>query len=153
LNGEVTIMQYLLVLLILVAGASIAVQPVINATAAAEMGHPLWGALVSAAVTFLALAAAIVAIRLPLPVVESLRGFPTWFYGGGLIGAFMLFAALLAAPRLGVATTAALIIAGQLAAALAIDQFGWLGVPQHPISGLRALGALCLLAGVTLIRS
>ena len=34
-------MQYLLVLLILVAGASIAVQPVINATAAAEMGHPL----------------------------------------------------------------------------------------------------------------
>jgi Putative inner membrane exporter, YdcZ len=64
---EVTIMQFLLVLLVLVAGASIAVQPVINATAAAEMGHPLWRALVSAAVTFLALAATIAAIRLPLP--------------------------------------------------------------------------------------
>jgi bacterial/archaeal transporter family-2 protein len=70
-----------------------------------------------------------------------------------LIGALMLFAALLAAPTLGVATTAALIIAGQLAAALTIDQFGWLGMPQHPITGLRIVGALCLLAGVMLVRA
>ena len=64
----------------------------------------------------------------------------------------MLLAALLAAPKLGVATTAALIIAGQLAAALTIDQFGWLGMPEQPITGTRMIGALCLLAGVTLIR-
>jgi transporter family-2 protein len=146
-------MQLFFALLVLVAGASIAVQPVVNATAATEMGHPLWGALASAAVTFLALAAVIGALRLPLPLAGSLRGFPFWLYGGGLIGALMLFAALLAAPKLGVATTAALIIAGQLAAALTIDQFGWLGMPQHPITGLRIVGALCLLASVMLVRA
>jgi transporter family-2 protein len=146
-------MQLLFALLVLIAGASIAVQPVVNAAAAAEMGHPLWGALVSAAVTFLALAVVIGVLRLLLPIAGSLRGFPAWLYGGGLIGAFMLFAALLAAPRLGVATTAALIIAGQLAAALMIDQFGWLDMPQHSITGVRMVGALCLLAGVMLIRA
>jgi transporter family-2 protein len=146
-------MQLLFALLVLVAGASIAVQPVVNATAAMEMGHPLWGALASAAVTLLALAVVIGALRLPLPVAGSLRGFPTWLYSGGLIGAFMLFAALIAAPKLGVATTAALIVAGQLAAALAVDQFGWLGMPQQSITGVRMVGALCLLAGVILIRT
>lgn len=146
-------MQSLLVLLVLLAGASIAVQPVINATAAVQMGHPLWGALASALVTFLALALVITSLRIPLPSAESLRGFPSWLYAGGLIGAFMLFIALLAAPRLGVATTAALIIAGQLAAALMIDQFGWLGMPQQSITGLRVVGAVCLLAGAILIRA
>jgi transporter family-2 protein len=150
---EETAVQLMFALLVLVAGASIAVQPVVNATAAAEMGHPLWGAVASALVTFLALAAVIGALRLPLPIAGSLRGFPAWLYAGGLIGAFMLFAALLAAPKLGVATTAALIIAGQLAAALMIDQLGWLGMPQHPITAARMVGALCLLAGVMLIRA
>ena len=64
-----------------------------------------------------------------------------------------VFAALLATPKLGVATTAALIIAGQLAAALAVDQFGWFDMPQHPVTIARAAGALCLLAGVLLIRN
>jgi transporter family-2 protein len=51
-----------------------------------------------------------------------------------------------------VATTIALLIAGQLAAALIVDHFGWLGVPVRPVNPYRVLGGGCLLAGVLLIR-
>jgi bacterial/archaeal transporter family-2 protein len=77
---------------------------------------------------------------------------PPWVFTGGLIGAVFLFVSLFAAPRLGIATTIAVLIAGQLAAALVVDHFGWLGVPVRPVNPFRVAGVLCLLAGVLLIR-
>src|SRR5882757_4561316 len=133
-------MEWLCGILAVLAGAAIALQPVVNATAAGHIGHPVWGALVSAGVTFLLLAVAPVALRLPMPSMRIFEGFPPWLYGGGIIGAFMLFAALLAVPRLGATTTAALIVAGQLVAALTIDHVGWFGMPQHPLDGQRIVG-------------
>lgn len=146
-------MVWLCGILALLAGAAIALQPVVNAAASDNMGHPVWGALASAAVTFLLLAIAPLALRLPIPTSKVFAGFPPWLYGGGIIGAFMLFAALLAVSRLGATTTAALIIAGQLIAALVVDHTGWLGVPVHLINIPRITGALLLLGGVFLIRA
>src|SRR5215471_2864382 len=117
----------LLVFLALLAGASVAIQPLLNATASAQLGHPLWGAVVSATVTFLALAVAILALRVPFPALRLPAFLPVWLYGGGLIGALMLFIGLFVAPRLGIATTVALFIAAQLITALVIDHFGLLG--------------------------
>jgi transporter family-2 protein len=145
-------MEWLCGILALLAGAAIALQPVMNAAASGHMGHPIWGALASAAVTFLLLAIAPIALRLPIPGSKAFTGFPPWLYGGGVIGAFMLFAALLAVSRLGATTTAALIISGQLVAALIVDHTGWLGVPVHLINPPRVIGALLLLGGVFLIR-
>jgi transporter family-2 protein len=133
-------------------GMAIAVQPVINAAVAARAGHPVLGALISVTVTFLALLAATLALRQPLPGPRMLAGLPGWLYVGGLIGAVFLFASLYVTPRLGVATTFALIIAGQLTAALLVDSFGWLGIPERPLTPLRIVGAVCLLAGVLLVR-
>src|SRR5207237_9216290 len=116
------------------------------------LGHPLWGALASAVVTFLALLAVVLGLQLPLPAARMVWPPAIWLYGGGLIGALMLFAGLFVAPTLGITTTVALFIGGQLAAALVIDHFGWLGVPTHLVSIPRVLGAGCLVAGVLLIR-
>jgi bacterial/archaeal transporter family-2 protein len=145
--------EWLYGILAFIAGAAIALQPVVNAAAADNMGHAVWGALASATVTFVLLGIASVALRLPAPALGAVAGFPSWLYGGGVIGALMLFAALLAVPKLGAATTAVLIIVGQLAASLAVDHIGWLGIPVHPINGPRLIGALCLLGGVLLIQS
>lgn len=57
------------------------------------------------------------------------------------------------APRLGAATTLALVVAGQMLGALIFDQVGLLGVPQHAATPGRLLGAACVVAGVLLIRS
>jgi transporter family-2 protein len=140
------------VAVVLLTGAALALQPVINANVAGRVGHPMSAALISVCVTFLALLTSTLALRAPLPSPRLLGSLPPWVFTSGLIGAVFLFVSLFAAPRLGVATTIALLIAGQLAAALVVDHFGWLGVPVRPVNPLRAVGAVCLIAGVLLIR-
>lgn len=145
-------MFWLYAAIVLLTGAALAMQPVINANVAVRVGHPLTAAAISVTVTFLALWASLLIIRAPVPGPQAVSGLPPWVFVGGVIGAVFLFVSLFAAPRLGVATTVALLIAGQLAAALVTDHFGWFGVPERPLSPLRVVGAVCLLAGALLIR-
>ena len=92
------------------------------------------------------------ALRLPLPASQTLAQSPWWVWGGGLLGAFFVTASIVVAPRLGAAITLALIIAGQLIVALALDHFGLLGFEERPLNGWRVLGAVLLVIGVALIR-
>ena len=46
----------------------------------------------------------------------------------------------------------ALVVAGQMAAAITLDHFGAFGLSPHPISVSRLLGAALLIAGVVLIK-
>ena len=55
-------------------------------------------------------------------------------------------------PRLGTATLFGFVIAGQILVSLLVDRFGWLGLPQHPLTLSRLVGAALLLAGVVLLR-
>ena len=55
-------------------------------------------------------------------------------------------------PRLGVALTFSLIIAGQMLVTLVIDHFGLLGVPVKEVTLARIGGILLITAGVVLIR-
>ena len=71
---------------------------------------------------------------------------------GGLLGAFFVTATVTLVPRLGVAMTFSLIIAGQMIVTLVIDHFGLLGVPTKEISLARIGGILLITAGVVLIR-
>lgn len=75
---------------------------------------------------------------------------PAWVWVGGLLGAFYVTASIVAAPRLGGALFVALLVTGQMAAAMALDHFGVL-VARTPISPSRVLGALLIVAGVALI--
>jgi bacterial/archaeal transporter family-2 protein len=145
-------LQLLFTLTAFVIGMALALQPVINASVAARAGHPLLGALISVVVTLAALLLAIVAMRVPLPGPRVVASIPPWLYVGGLIGAVFLFSSLYLAPKLGAAALVAFLVAGQLAAALIVDHFGWLGVPERSFSILRLLGALCLMTGVLLVR-
>jgi transporter family-2 protein len=56
-------------------------------------------------------------------------------------------------PRLGAATTLALIIGGQMLGSLAFDHMGPLGVPQHPVTPQRLVGVVLLIGAVMLVRS
>ena len=145
-------MLWLLGAAVVLAGAFLSVQPLLNARVAGMAGHPIYGAMISVAVSTLALAVAAVAFRLPPPNLRAVADLPAWTWTGGLIGACVVLFALMATPRLGAATTVGLFITGQLAASLLLDHHGWLGVPVHPIDLPRLLGVLCLVAGVVLIR-
>ena len=45
----------------------------------------------------------------------------------------------------------ALVLAGQMIAALAVDQFGVLGFPQNAVTPARLLGAVLVIIGALLI--
>ena len=57
-----------------------------------------------------------------------------------------------AAPRLGLASMLTIAIATQLVAALAIDHFGLLRLPQSPVSLVKVLGVALVLGCVVLVR-
>ena len=137
---------------VVVVGALLAVQPLLNARMAGAAGHAVYGAMFSVVVSSATMLAAALLLRLPLPDLRGIGGQPLWAWTGGIIGAGVVLTALTATPRLGAATTVMLFIAGQLACSLVIDHYGLLGVPVHPIDLRRVLGVACLIAGVILIR-
>jgi transporter family-2 protein len=145
-------MLWLLGAAVVVMGALLSVQPLINARVAHAAGSPVYGAMFSVFVSTLTMLAGAFLLRLPLPDLRAVGANPPWSWTGGIIGAFVVLVALTATPRLGAATTVMLFITGQMAASLILDHYGWLGVPLHPIDLPRVLGVLCLVAGIVLIR-
>jgi bacterial/archaeal transporter family-2 protein len=145
-------MLWLIGAAVVVVGALLAVQPLLNARMAGAAGHAVYGAMFSVAVSSATMLAAALLLRLPMPDLRGIGAQPPWVWTGGIIGAFVVLVALTATPRLGAATTVMLFIAGQLAASLVLDHYGVLGVPVQPIGLRRVLGVACLIAGVILIR-
>jgi transporter family-2 protein len=67
------------------------------------------------------------------------------------VGAVAVFAGLTLVQKVGVGTLNGLTICANLVASVAIDHFGLIGVAEHPLSWLRALGTLLMVAGVALV--
>ena len=145
-------MAIVLVLLALAAGSALPVQAGVNAALGRYAGRPEWAAFVSFAVGLAALGAWLAALRLAPPPALTLARAPWWAWGGGVLGAFYVSAIVLLTPRLGVAATLALSVAGQMVAALALDQLGALGLEIRPVTPTRLLGAALLVVSVVLIR-
>jgi transporter family-2 protein len=101
-------------------------------------------------VTFLAIALFWVQPT-PLPTIDDLRGMKWWAPLGGIVGAVAVFAGLTLVQKVGVGTLNGLTICANLVASVAIDHFGLIGVDEHPLSWLRTLGTLLMVAGVALV--
>ena len=145
-------MQILLVLLALAAGSALPVQAGVNAAIARYAGRPEWAAFVSFAVGMVALGAWLAALRLTPPSAVALARAPWWAWTGGILGAFYVSAVVLLTPRLGVAATLGLAVAGQMVGALALDQLSAFGLAYRPVTPSRLAGAALLVVAVVLIR-
>lgn len=145
-------MNWIALLLALVGGAGLSVQAGVNAQFGQKVGAPVWGTLFSITITGIALAIAALILRPQIPNVAALRGAPILLFTGGLYGALILLVGATFAPKLGAAFYSSTVIAGQLVAALLLDQFGVLGFAQHDISPGRLVGVVLLVAGVIFIR-
>ena len=108
-------------------------------------------ALISFLVGTLALILLIVVLRTPVPPRATFALVPWWAWLGGLLGAFYVATSTIVAVELGATTLLGLALAGQLAAALVIDHFGWLGLPVNPITWARVAGVALVAVGVWLV--
>lgn len=75
---------------------------------------------------------------------------PWWLWLGGVMSVFIVLAITVATPRIGVAATIGVVIAGNLVSAALIDRYGLFGQDVIPIDRWRLLGLLLLAAGAAL---
>jgi transporter family-2 protein len=142
----------LYVLFAVAAGAGVAVQAAVNARLRVALGAPVWAAVAQFAVGLAVLALVALAGRYALPTGAHLARAPWWTWIGGVFGATFILMSVIVTPRVGAAVMLAGVIVGQLAAAVAIDHYGWFGADVIPISWPRVTGVLLLAGGVLLLR-
>jgi transporter family-2 protein len=138
-------------LLGIVAGFGLTAQIGMNSELRRVLHSSNTAALVSFLVGTVALVAFLVATRTPLPARDALAAVPLWAWFGGIMGAFYVAISTVVATELGAASLLGLALLGQLAAALLVDHFGWLGFPEHPITLTRVAGVALLGLGVWLM--
>jgi transporter family-2 protein len=136
---------------VVIGGAATALQAPTNAKMMGAVGSPVNAAFVSFAVGTAALG--ILALVLQTrPDMAASRALPWYAWVGGLYGAIFVVAAAWGVPRLGVATTIILMVAGQLLLSVLLDHFGAMGMPKQPISWGRIAGVLMVVGGVLMVR-
>ena len=140
-----------IMLVVALAGAATALQAPINARLMTAAGSPVNAAFMSFLVGTVALGILAVSLQ-ARPDVAAARALPVWAWFGGLCGAIFVVAATWGVPRLGVATTITLMVAGQLVLSLALDHFGAFGVPQQHLNLTRIAGVALVVGGVLLVR-
>jgi transporter family-2 protein len=75
---------------------------------------------------------------------------PWWMLLGGLMGLLIVFTVTYAGPRIGVAATVGILIAGQLAMGAAIDRWGLFGSERIALHWPRLIGLGLLAVGAAL---
>jgi bacterial/archaeal transporter family-2 protein len=75
---------------------------------------------------------------------------PAWLWLGGLMSVYIVFAITVGPPRIGVAATIGIVIAGNLVSAALIDRYGLFGQDVIPLDRWRLLGLALLAAGAAL---
>ena len=141
----------LAMLAVVFGGAATALQAPTNAKMMGAVGSPVNAAFVSFAVGTAALGILAVVLQVR-PDMAASRALPWYAWIGGLYGAVFVVAAAWGVPRLGVATTIILMVAGQLLLSVVLDHFGVMGMPKQPISLGRVAGIGLVIAGVLMVR-
>jgi bacterial/archaeal transporter family-2 protein len=135
----------------IVAGFGLTVQVGMNSQLRKVLQSANTAALVSFVVGTLALITLVLALRTPMPDRGTLASVPVWAWFGGLLGAFYVASSTVVAVELGATTLLGLALLGQLSTALVIDHFGWLGLPENPVTLSRLAGVALLAVGVWLV--
>jgi transporter family-2 protein len=134
------------------AGVSFVFQQAVNANLRAEIGSPWWAGFISYLGGTVVMLLVALVLKEPWLTKQMLHRSHLISWTGGFFGAIYIAVSILLIPRLGAAMVIALIVTGQMLGSLAFDHFGLLGVPVHPASFARLVGATFLVMGVGLIR-
>lgn len=143
-------MEALAIPLLLFVGMLLALQAGANVQLSAAMASPFGASTLQLGIGA-ALLLLVAALAGSLGALSQLDDTEPWVLAGGLGSALYITAGILLFPRLGALVAVGLFIAGQMAASLLLDGFGWVGVAQET-PGIVALGgAATVVAGTFLI--
>ena len=140
------------VVVAMLVGAIVPVQTAVNTRFRMSVGSPV-------AASFLSFIVAVVAATFLagcvtgqfVPDVGRAMAEPWWIWLGGFMGVMFITGNIVLFPFLGTVETVILPILGQVIMGLVVDCLGLFGSPQVAVSGLRLLGAVTVVVGVTLV--
>ncbi|RLL36031.1 DMT family transporter [Acinetobacter cumulans] len=146
------ISSHLLYLLPLAMGIGIAmsIQTAINSQLREYLYSPLQAALLSFLIGTIVLAVLVFFQPVEKPSLETLLQIPWFLWLGGCLGVYAISISIYTAPKLGFLSLSGLIIFGQIAISMFIDQYGLLGNEKTPIHWQRLLGGVVIFIGVLL---
>jgi bacterial/archaeal transporter family-2 protein len=143
-------MNWLLIVIVFVAGAMLPLQALLNARLGQATGSGVLASTASFVVGTVALMAVMAVMRPVLPSLEQSARFPAWIWVGGLLGAAYVVIATIAVPRLGAAALISLVVLGQMTGSILLDHYGVLHTVQ-PINLTRLLGGALVAVGALLV--
>ncbi len=134
------------------AGVAISLQATLNA----RLGVLLQNTLLGTGIAFMTgclLCFILVAVSGKFAVkTASLQAVPVylWFTGGalGALGVGLLYFLI---PQMGIGAMTVYSLSGQLLIATIASHFGWLDLPQSPVTLQKVVGLFALIAGIMLI--
>lgn len=144
--------QYSLSILAIIGGVFLAAQGGLNSNLGVLLKNPLMASVAAFfSSTIFAFAFVLINVK-SLPTIEVLKQIPIylWFTGGlfSVLGISLYYYTI---PKLGISTMISLGLLGQLAFSVIAGHFGWLGLPEEPITIKRIIGAITMLLGIVLI--
>ena len=134
----------------ILSGAANPVQSAAHGELNKQLGQWAWAGTVVYAVGLLGMLAIQAVVRQPAPLGDAPH-VSWWAWTGGLISIFSTVAALLLVQKLGSGIFTSLSVTAALMMSVVLDQFGLLGLKQHPMSAGRWIGCGLLVAGVWLV--
>jgi transporter family-2 protein len=82
---------------------------------------------------------------------SNLKQVPLWLLTAGIMGGALVFGIAWAMPQLGAGTAFVLMIAGQVISGMIFSHFGLLGSPVEPVSMIKIVGVVLLVAGAAIV--
>ncbi|MEU7481828.1 DMT family transporter [Lentzea sp. NPDC042327] len=143
-------MYFALLAAALLVGCLLAVQASVNLQLNKAVGTPYGASTLQLSVATALLAILAVAVG-TIGAVSLVPDVEPWHLLGGLASPLYITSGILLFPRLGALAAVGLFVTGQMFASLALDLFGLFGVPRQPLTIGIAVGALAVLAGITVI--
>ena len=139
------------ILLTLMAGALVAMQPPANASLAKHVGN-LEATLVSLFISILIISA-LLAFSGGFSGLSGITEFRPEHVLGGVAGAAIVFVSIVAVKPLGAGGVAAATVATQLIGSAILDRFGVLDLEKVGLSATRMIGIALLVVGTVLVTS
>jgi bacterial/archaeal transporter family-2 protein len=135
-------------------GFGMAVQSGVNTLLRNIVGEPLQASIINFCVGIAGLlAVAVLTGKFTLSQTINWSDLSWWKLTGGLIGAFYIYAIIVAVPKIGPANMFSLVVAGQVITAIVLDHFGLFGFAVHPLNWVRMMGAVLLIVSVYIIQT
>ena len=146
-------MEYkiILILVVIFLGTLGPIQTGVNSTLSNYLSHPSQAAFISFLGGVIIFSIILIFLRPSIPDLVNLKKAPFWSFTGGLMGACIVFGAIMIAPKIGAATYVSTFITGTIIMSLILDHFGLMAFETKPVDLWRLFGVSLVLSGMIIV--